>query len=89
MDATGEKVGVVVRPGKRTRTVLVWLRQLLPAAVLLVSPAGAPAPDAPDGAAGDASDAAPIVIEADAVESPMSLAAALARGHGALSPPDR
>jgi hypothetical protein len=32
-------VVIVVRPGARTRTVLGWLRRLLPAAILLVSSA--------------------------------------------------
>jgi len=67
-----ETVLVVVRPGRRTGTVLAWLRQLLPAAVLLVSPATFPPA---------ATDEASIVIEADDVDSPLSLADALARAR--------
>jgi hypothetical protein len=59
---------VVVRPGRRTGTILAWLRQLLPTALLLVAPANFPAP-----ASGDA-----VCIDADEVPSgPLSLAALL------------
>lgn len=68
------QVVVVVRPGRRTGPVLAWLRQLLPAAVLLVAPAGLPA-------AGPAGDDA-LVVEADDIDSPMALADALARDQG-------
>ena len=76
MDTGNGVVVVVVRPGRRTGTVMTWLRQLLPAAVLLVAPASPPpsAPGAPD--EGDA-----IVLEADEIESPMALADALAKVH--------
>ena len=73
METRDERVVVVVRPGKRTGPVLVWLRQLLPAAVLLVVPASLPA-------AGTTEDDA-IVVEADGIDSPMSLADALAKSH--------
>ena len=71
METPGGKVVVVVRPGTRTATVLVWLRQLVPAAVLLVAPAGLPT--------GETSEEDPIVVEADEIDSPMSLADALAK----------
>jgi hypothetical protein len=73
MESGDGKVVVVVRPGTRTATVLVWLRQLVPAAILLVAPASLPP--------GDLADDDPIVIEADDIDSPMSLADALAKGH--------
>lgn len=66
------RVVVVVRPGRRTGLVLRWLRQLLPAAVLLVTPASSPGPE------GD--DAEVLLVEADEVESPLQLADALAKG---------
>lgn len=67
---------MVVRPGRRTRTVLAWLRQLLPAAVLLVSPMSFPVA---------APEEASLVVEADEVDSPMSLAHALARARQAAA----
>jgi hypothetical protein len=67
------KVVVVVRPGKRAGTVLAWLRQLLPAAVLLIAPATLP-PTFPDGAED-------IIVDAEDVDSPMSLADAIAKGQ--------
>ncbi|HSN92314.1 MAG TPA: hypothetical protein VLS93_13875 [Anaeromyxobacteraceae bacterium] len=71
MATGGERVVVVVRPGVRTPTVLAWLRQLLPAAMLLVAPASLP----PD----EAGESDAIVVEADDFDSPMSLADAVAR----------
>ena len=57
---------VVVRPGRRTRTVLSWLRQLLPTAMLLVAPARVPASASWE----------VVCIDADDVPSgPLSLAA--------------
>ncbi len=50
--------------------MLAWLRQLLPAAILLIAPAAPPR----DG--GDA-----IVVDAEDIDSPMSLADALAKGQ--------
>lgn len=72
----GNGVVVVVRPGRRTGTVMTWLRQLLPAAVLLVAPASPP-PSSPG--AQDEGDV--IVLEADEIESPMALADVLAKVH--------
>lgn len=73
MEAGAGKIVVVVRPGVRTPTVLAWLRQLLPAAILLVAPVS----KLPD----EAGHEDPIVIEADDFDSPMSLADALAKLH--------
>jgi hypothetical protein len=57
---------VVVRPGRRTKTILAWLRQLLRTALLLVAPANVPAP-----ISGEV-----VCIDADEVPSgPLSLAA--------------
>lgn len=77
MDGGNGEVVVVVRPGKRAGTVLAWLRQLLPAAVLLIAPATLP-PSSRDG--GDE-----IIVDADDVDSPMSLADALAKGQARLA----
>jgi hypothetical protein len=73
MDGNGRPIVVVVRAGRRTETVLAWLRQLLPAAVLLVSPGTFMVTD--DGAEGA------LVVDAEDVDSPMSLAAAVARAQ--------
>lgn len=51
--------------------MLAWLRQLLPAAVLLIAPAAS--------SLGDGRDA--IVVDAEDIDSPMSLADALAKGQ--------
>jgi len=59
---------VVLRPGRRTEVVGRWLRQLLPAATLLVGAPGLPR----DGA---------LVLNPDEIESPMALAAALTKDH--------
>jgi hypothetical protein len=73
------RVVVVVRPGRRTGVVLRWLRQLLPAAVLLVTPATAPAPEAEDGDV--------LLVESDEVDSPLQLADLLARGQPGVHGP--
>lgn len=64
---------VLVRRGRMTGRVLAWCRQLLPAAVLLVSPLAPPA-DAPV-------DDDAIVLDADEIDSPMALAHAIARAR--------
>lgn len=61
---------IVVRPGRRTTTILGWLRQLVPAAMLVVAATNLP-PPAPDDV---------VTIEEDEVASgPLSLAHALVR----------
>ncbi len=72
MENGDRKLVIVVRPGSRTRTILGWLRQLLPAAVLLVAPPSFPAAEAADVIALD---------EEEVVSGPLSLADALARHH--------
>ncbi len=61
----------LVRRGRMTRSVLIWCRQLLPAAVLLVAPFSPP-PDPPP-------DDETIVLDADEIDSPLALAHAIAR----------
>ncbi len=80
MGSERAEVVIVVRPGKRTGTVLGWLRQLLPAAILLVAPASLPSTEL---AAEDS-----IVVDADEVDSPLSLADAVARQHVGISRAD-
>lgn len=66
----GPPVVIVVRPGARTRTVLGWLRRLLPAAILLVSSANL----------GDAVSSELIVLEnVDVDAGPLGLADAIHR----------
>ena len=66
----GPPVVIVVRPGIRTRTVLGWLRRLLPAAILLVSSANF----------GDAVSSELIVLEnVDVDAGPLGLADAIHR----------
>ncbi len=66
----GPPVVIVVRPGARTRTVLGWLRRLLPAAILLVSSANF----------GDAVSSELIVLEnVDVDAGPLGLADAIHR----------
>ena len=79
METRSGKVVVVVRPGRRTGPVLAWLRLLLPAAVLLVSPAALPA------AGAGAGEGYAIVVEADGIDSPMALARALAMSADGIS----
>ena len=74
METRDERVVVVVRPGKRTGPVMIRLRQLLPAAVLLVAPASLPTLEV-------LSEVDSIIVEADEVDSPMSLADAIAKSH--------
>jgi hypothetical protein len=77
-----ETVVVLVRSGtspRRAGEILRWLRRLLPTALLVTAPAAAPLAVATE----------VITIDADAVESPLSLAEALARasrGVGDASP---
>ena len=75
-----ETVVVLVRSGtspRRAGEILRWLRRLLPTALLVTAPAAPPLAAAAD----------VLTIDADAVESPLSLAEALARAsraaHGA------
>jgi hypothetical protein len=76
MENNGRKLVIVVRPGARTRTIMGWLRQLLPAAVLLVAPSRFPAAEMVD----------VITLDADEIVSggPLALADALARRHGPM-----
>ncbi len=67
---------VVVRGARDTGTLLAWLRQLLPAAVLLMAPAALPY------FPGDGEDA--IVVDAEDIDSPMALADALAKGQARI-----
>ena len=73
------KLVILVAPGARAKTILQWLRQLVPAALLFVT-AGSPTPPV-------ASDV--VVLDEDAVASgPLSLADALVRRRAAgLSSP--
>lgn len=64
---------VVVRPGRRAGRVRRWLRQLVPTAMLLGPPMALP----PEPLIRRA-----VILESDEIESPMALAAALARGPG-------
>ncbi|WP_242342993.1 hypothetical protein [Anaeromyxobacter terrae] len=70
LDSRPPKLVIVVQPGRRTRSILGWLRQLVPAALLVVAAANLPPPTSPD----------VIVIDDDDVASgPLSLADALMR----------
>ncbi|WP_242336736.1 MULTISPECIES: hypothetical protein [Anaeromyxobacter] len=61
---------IVLHPGGRTRPILSWLRQLVPAALLVVAAANLPPPASPD----------VIVLDEDEIASgPLSLADALMR----------
>lgn len=73
MGTRSGKVVVLVRPGRRTGPVLGWLRQLLPAAILLIAPASPPAMEPGEGGS--------IVVEANDIDSPMALAHALTRNR--------
>ena len=77
---SGDRVVVLVRvrSGTRARDVLRWLRWLVPTALLVTVPASAPL-----AAAADA-----LAIDADSVESPLSLAEALARASRAARSPE-
>jgi hypothetical protein len=63
---------IVVRPGRQTGTILAWLRQLVPAALLIVAAASPPSAPAADTITVDVDDVA---------SSPLSLADALARAR--------
>ena len=78
METSDRKLVIVVRPGARTRSILGWLRQLVPAAVLLVAPPTFPAAETVD----------VITLDEDEIVSggPLALADALARHHGPQSP---
>lgn len=70
----GTGLVIVVRPGVRTRSILAWLRQLVPAALLVVAAPGLP-PRAPPDA---------LVLDDEDVEAgPLALADALLRHRGA------
>jgi len=70
METESSKLVIVVRPGSRTRTIMGWLRKLLPAAVLVVATASRPArPDAV------------VLDEEEVVSGPLSLADALLRNR--------
>lgn len=72
---TGKRVRLVVRPGlapARVRAIARWLRAFVPAAVLVLTPAGTLADD------DDGPDT--VTLDADAIPSgPLSLADLLAR----------
>jgi hypothetical protein len=74
MEAQASKLVILVAPGARTKTILGWLRHLVPAALLIV-------------AAGDLTPPVPpyvVVLEEDEVASgPLSLADALVRHRAA------
>jgi len=73
MEPSPSSLVIVVRPGKRTPSILGWLRQLVPAALLVVAAANLPPPVPPD----------VIVLDEEEVESgPLSLAEALLRHRG-------
>lgn len=78
--ASPRRVVLVVRPGssrRRASEVLRWVRWLVPAAVLLVSPAPLPAGEV---------DATTICVDVDEVASgPLSVADALLRDRGGPS----
>ena len=73
MEKVPRRVVVLVHAGKRAETLLGWLRQLMPAAGLLLMPPAFPAvPPASDEV---------LVVDAQDVDSPLSLADALARAQ--------
>jgi hypothetical protein len=64
---------VLLPAGKRGETLLGWLRQLLPAAVLMIAPPSfAMSPPSPEEV---------LVVDAQEVDSPLSLADAIARAQ--------
>jgi hypothetical protein len=70
MGSEPPRLVIVVHPGPRTRSILGWLRRLVPAALLVVAAANLPPPAPPDA----------IVLDDEEVESgPLSLADALMR----------
>ena len=69
---------IAVRPGARTKNILAWLRQLVPAAILVVAAADVPPAPPSDAIALD---------DDDVVSGPLSLADALLR-HRAAADPD-
>jgi hypothetical protein len=70
MEKEHRPVVMLLHAGKRAETLLEWLRQLVPAAVLLVTPPSLTAvPSEPDA----------LVIDAQDVDSPLSLADAVTR----------
>lgn len=78
MPSEPRRLVIVVRPGARTQSILAWLRQLVPAALLVIAGANLPAPDPTDDA---------VVLDDDDVASgPLSLADALARRLAAHGP---
>jgi hypothetical protein len=73
MNRSRRKVVVLLHAGRRAETLLGWLRQMLPAAILLATPAALPAlPSAPEDA---------LVVDAQDIDSPLSLADAIARAQ--------
>ena len=74
MGAEKPNLVIVIRPGLRTRSIQSWLRQLFPAALLVVAAAALPSPAAPD----------LIVLDEEEIASgPLSLASAIMRSRGA------
>lgn len=70
MEPESSRLVIVVRPGSRTRTIMGWLRKLLPAAILVVAATSRPV----------RADAV-IVDEEEIVSGPLSLADALLRNR--------
>ena len=74
MESQSSKLVILVAPGARTKTILGWLRHLVPAALLVVA-AGNLTPPVPRDV---------VVLEEDEVASgPLSLADALMRRRAA------
>jgi hypothetical protein len=73
MGGKSRRLVLLVPPGGRGDTLLGWLRQLLPAAVLMVSP--------PAFTASPPSSEEVLVVDAQDVDSPLSLADAIARAQ--------
>jgi hypothetical protein len=74
MESQPSKLVIVVAPGARTKTILAWLRRLVPAALLVVSAVNVIPPVPRD----------VVVLDEDEVASgPLSLADALMRRRAA------
>ncbi len=76
MGGRTRRLVVLVPAGRRGETLLGWLRQLLPAAVLMVAPPSFPV--------SPPSSEEVLVVDAQDVDSPLSLADAVARAQEQL-----